>query len=49
MANGSHSHVPNWFPTMLALQDTGPLHTKWPYSDLIAIVYHISFIVFFSK
>ena len=48
MANGSlYRHASNCFPTLLALQDTGPLHTKWRYSDLTAIVYHISFIVFF--
>ena len=41
-----YRHAPNWFPALLALQDTGPLHTTWRYSDLIGIVYHISFIVF---
>ena len=47
MDNGSlYRHAPNWFPTLLALQDIGPLHTKWRYSGLIAIVYHISRIVF---
>ena len=47
MANRSlYRHAPNWLPNLLALQDTGPLHTIWRYSDLIAVVYHISFIVF---
>ena len=34
-----YHHVPNWFHTSLALQDAGPLHTTWRYSDLIAVVY----------
>ena len=32
---------PNWFATLLALHDTGQLHTMWRYSDLIAVVYLI--------
>ena len=42
MANSSlYRHTPNWFPTPLALQDTGTLRTTWRYSDLIlvAVVY----------
>ena len=40
MANRSlYRHAPNWFPTRLALQDTGIQHTTWQYSDLLAILY----------
>ena len=28
---------PQWFPSLLALQDTGTLHTRWRYSDLCAV------------
>ena len=40
MANRSlYYHSPNLFPIPLNLQDMGPLHTTWQYSDLIAVVY----------
>ena len=40
MANRSlYYHSPNLFPVPLNLQDIGPLHTTWRYSDLIAVVY----------
>ena len=40
MANRSlYYHSPNLFPIPLNLQDMGPLHTTWRYSDLIAVVY----------
>ena len=46
MANRSlYRHAPNWFPTLLALQDTVPLHTTWQYSDLIAVVYIVHVLV----
>ena len=32
-------HSPNLFQILLNLQDMGPLHTTWRYSDLIGIVY----------
>ena len=35
----NQSLCPNWFPTLLALQDTGALHTAWRYSDLITVLY----------
>ena len=30
--------TPNWFPTLLALQDTSTLHTTWQYSNLSRII-----------
>ena len=40
MANRSLKyHSPKLFPVPLNLQDMGPLHTTWRYSDLIAVVY----------
>ena len=38
-----YRHAPNWFPTLLALQDTRQLHTTWRYTDLIAVVYLMIF------
>ena len=38
MANRSlYRHAPDWFPTSLALQDTGTQHTTLRYSDLLAV------------
>ena len=40
MANRSMNyHSSNMFQILLNLQDMGPLHTTWRYSDLIAVVY----------
>ena len=42
MANRSlYRHAPNWFPTALALQDTGTQRTTWRYSDLLAVLYKL--------
>ena len=30
-----YRHTPNWFPTLLALQDYGTQHTMWQYSGTI--------------